>query len=151
MFRINVNVLFFRFFSISSRNDKFNIDTINDRNDLLTNVNTIYFCNENDRNERENKKKIEKKRKNIKMKKEISAKIRNFEKFDFEKFKICKNLFLTQKTFIHLYNKMIDFSKKFSLKTMRIDFANMYCFEIFDFEFFEIWLMNDFWLITNLK
>ena len=71
------------------------------------------------------KKKIEKRRKNMKMKKKISAKVRDFENFDFEKFKICKNLFLTQKTSADLYDKLIDFSNKFSLKTMRIHFANM--------------------------
>ena len=115
----------FQFFSISFRNDK-----------LLINVNTIYFCNENDRNECENKKKNQnKKQKNMKMKKEISTKI----------FK------LMQKTLNILYNNLFDFSNNFLLKTMRNDFTNIYWFQFFDFEFFEFWLINDFLLIANLK
>ena len=77
------------------------------------------------------RKKIEKRRKSINMKKEIST----------------WNLKLMQKISNILYNKLIDFFDK----TKRIDFANMCCFEIFDFEFFKIWLIDDFWLIVNLK
>ena len=72
--------------------------------------------------------KIRKRRKNMKMKKEISL-----------------------KTWDILYNDLIDFSNKFLLKTMRIDFANMCWFTLFDFEFFEFWLIDDFWLTANMK
>ena len=67
------------------------------------------------------RRKIEKRRKSMKMKKEISAKVRDFENFDLT----CKNLILTQKTFVDLHDKTINFSNKFLLKTIRIDFANM--------------------------
>ena len=55
------------------------------------------------------RRKIEKRRKNIKMKKKIST----------------ENFKLMQKTCDILYVKLIDFSNKFLLKTMRIDFENM--------------------------
>ena len=72
---MSIRTIYFSFFfSISFRNDKFNIDTINDRNDLLININTIRFCNENDRNEYENKKKSKKKTKKSKNEK------KNFDK-----------------------------------------------------------------------
>ena len=71
------------------------------------------------------KRKIEKKRKSTRIKKKNSAEVQNFENFDFEKSKTCKDLFLTQKTSIDLYDKLIVFSNKFLLKAMRIDFVNM--------------------------
>ena len=71
------------------------------------------------------RRKIERRRRNTRMKKEVSAKVRNFKDFDFEKFRTCKDLYLTQKTFDNLYDKLIDLSNKSLLKIMRIDFANM--------------------------
>ena len=99
-------------------------------------TNSLLLLNDtiNDRNDlfvnvnAKTKKKSKKKRKNMKMKKKISSQTWNI-----------------------LYNNLIDFSNKFLLKTMRIDFANMYWFTLFDFEFFEFWLIDDFWLIANRK
>ena len=77
------------------------------------------------------RKKIEKKRKSMKMKKEIST----------------ENFKLMQKISDILYVKLIDFFDK----TERIDFANMCCLKVFDFEFFKFWSIDDFWLIVDLK
>ena len=81
------------------------------------------------------RKKIEKKRRNTKMKKEISTK-------DFE---------LMQKTLNNLYEKSTNFSKEYLIKAMRMSFANMCCFKLFDFELFRLWLIDDFLLITDSK
>ena len=51
-----------------------------------------------------------------------------------------------------LYNEKIDFSKQTKVETTkRIDFASVCCWKLFDFELFELWLIDDFWLIADKK
>ena len=54
-----------------------------------------------------------------------------------------------------LYNKTIDFSNHLlkikNVNLTRFDFANVYCWKFFEFEIFEFWLIDLFWLIANLK
>ena len=54
-----------------------------------------------------------------------------------------------QKTFEYLYKKSIDFSNK--QKQNDIDFANVCCFNLFEFEVFEFLLIDAFWLIADFE
>ena len=51
-----------------------------------------------------------------------------------------------------LYDKTIDFSNYLlRMNLTRFDFANMNWRKFFDFDVFEFWLIDVFWLIANLK
>ena len=54
--------------------------------------------------------------------------------------------------FIFLFNEKIDFFNKTKTKRQNdIDFANVNCWKIFEFEFFKYWLIDIYWLIANKK
>ena len=50
-----------------------------------------------------------------------------------------------------LYDEMIIFSEVDFLKIEQIIFANVCWFKLFEFEVFEFWLIDLFWLTADLK
>ena len=54
-----------------------------------------------------------------------------------------------QKTSEYLYEWSIDFSSK--QKQNDIDFVDVYCFKLFEFELFEFLLIDEFWLIADVE
>ena len=54
-----------------------------------------------------------------------------------------------QKTSEYLYEKSIDFSSK--QKQSDIDFAEICCFKLLEFELFEFLLIDEFWLIADIE
>ena len=78
------------------------------------------------------------------------SRIYEISKISFSKHLIIE---LKQKMPDILYDEMNDFSNRVEAeaKAMRMNFANVCCWKLFDFELFKFWLIDIFWLTADMK